>query len=374
MEEERLKNLIKAHNEYRESSINLIPSENKISRNASECLSGDLASRYGNEWYGGSKYAIEIYEEATELARKLFNVKYAFVSPLSGNICDLAVIFSFTKPDDEIAIIPKENGGYPLGYKKFHRKEYAIPMNGYEIDVGRIKEREIPLVLLAPSVILFPLPLETIKMKFHGVHVYDASHVLGLIAGGEFQKPLKEGMDIMIGSTHKTFPGPQGGIVLTNNTQLYEKLHDYLMFDFESGIGLIDNMHMNRIACLSIVMEEMRKNGKKYARQIVKNAKVLARNLHENGIKIRYPEKGFTMSHQIILDMDRETAYNFFKNLEKNRIFIDRIGRIGVAEVTHIGMKEEEMEMIAEMIVSVFRGEIVKEKAIKMAKEFYSKF
>ena len=235
-------------------------------------LASDLAGRYGDGWYGGSKYAIEIYEKVEKLARKIFNTKHAFITPISGNICDLAIIFSFTRAGDEIVSIPKEHGGYPLSFKKFERRFYPLPMKDYVIDEEKIEERKVPLVLIASSIILFPHPLRRIAKKFDSVIAYDASHVLGLIAGGQFQQPLKEGANIMIGSPHKSFPGPQGGIVLTNDDEIAEKLAPYLLFDYEQGIGLIDNPHLNRIACLGIVMEGM--NGKHHAKQIVRNAKL----------------------------------------------------------------------------------------------------
>jgi len=372
--EEKIKGLVEKHDEYRRSSINLIPSENAMAKDALKALSSDLATRYGTEWYGGSEYAIEIYKRATELAKKLFNVRYAILNAISGNICDVAAIFAFTKPYDEIATIPKENGGYPFGYEKFNRKKYSIPMKEYEIDVSKLEMKKIPLTLLAQSTIFFPLPVEKIRENFDGIVVYDASHVIGLIAGNAFQNPLKEGSHAIIASTHKTLAGPQGGIVLTNDDATYEKFASYLLFDFDTGIGLVDNMHMNRIAALAIVFEELISNGRRYASQIVKNAKVLAAHLHENGVAIKYADRGFTQSHQIMLDMDKNRAYKFFKKLEENRIFIDCIGRIGVAEVTHIGMKEKEMEEIAELMLDVYKGKDVRKKAMELAMEFYNKF
>ena len=374
MEEEKIKQLIKRHEEYKLSGINLIASENKISSIALEALASDLAGRYcDNEWYGGCKYADEICSKAEEIAKKLFNAKYAFITPLSGNICDLAIIFSFTKAGDFIAGIPKEHGGYPFGYEKFERKLYPLPMNEYFIDERRLKEIEenFPLVLIASSIILFPHPLNSIAAKFNGIIAYDASHVLGLIAGKKFQEPLKEGCHVMIGSTHKSFPGPQGGIVVTNNEEVADKIAKYLLFDFEEGIGLIDNPHVHRIACLGIVMEEMLLHGKEYAEQIVRNAKHLAKCLDDLGVPVKYAERGYTESHQILLDLGSDEAAEFYKKLEKNRIFIDCIGRIGVAEATYIGMKENEMEKIAHMMADVYKGKSIKEKAIKMAMKFY---
>ncbi len=371
MEETEIIGLIKKHEQYRRNGINLIPSENRLSLHALKALSSDLAGRYGTDWYGGGEYAEKIYDKAVKLARKLFKARYAFITPVSGNICDLSVIFGFTKSGDKIAGIPKENGGYPLGYDKFERKFLPLPMDGHEISADEIAGIKCKLLLLAQSTILFPFPLrEMLDRMDCDTTSYDASHVLGLIAGGEFQQPLNDGMDIMFGSTHKSFPGPQGGIVVTNSEEHAEVLEKYLLFSFEEGIGFVDNMHMNRVASLAIVMEEMLEHGKSYARETVKNARYLASKLHEYGIPVKYEEKGFTRSHQFLLSMEGSKLKKFFKDLERNRIFIDSSGRIGVAEITHIGMKKPELNEIAEMMKDVYDGKNVMNRAINLAGKF----
>ncbi len=369
-----MSSLIKKHEKYRLSGINLIASENRISDNALSALVSDLAGRYGDEWYGGSRYSLEIFYEVEKLAKKVFHARYAFTTPLSGNICNLAVLFSFTHYGDKVAAVPKEKGGYPFGYQKFERKFMPLPTKDGEVNSKKsldlIKKEKTSLTLLGASVFLFPHPVKELeRAKNYGTLAYDASHVLGLIAGGKFQQPLKEGADVMIGSTHKSLPGPQGGITLTNSKEKAACLERMLCFNFEEGIGLVDNPHLNRIAALGIVLEEMLSHGKKYAAQIVKNAKTLASCLHELGIPVKFVEKGFTESHQILLDI--EDAKPFCKMLENQRIFIDISGRIGVAEVAHIGMKEGEMREIAHLIADAHKGKDVKERVKKIAKEFY---
>ncbi|KAA0002192.1 MAG: serine hydroxymethyltransferase [Thermoplasmata archaeon] len=366
--------LVKKHEEYRFSGLNLIASENRICGEALNTLASDLAGRYGDEWYGGSLYAHEIFLEVEKLAKKVFHARYAFITPISGNICNLAVLFSFTKCGDKVAGVPKEKGGYPFGYEKFERKFIPLPTKDYEIDSRKaldvIEKEKPPLTLLGASVFPFPHPVKELEeAKEYGTLAYDASHVLGLIAGGEFQQPLQEGADVMIGSTHKSFPGPQGGIAVTNSREKAESMEKMLCFNFEEGIGLVDNPHPNRIAALGIVLEEILSHGKEYARQIVKNAKSLASCLHENGIPIKFAQKGFTESHQILLDFG--DAQSFCKMLEKQSIFIDISGRIGVAEVTHIGMKEGEMQEIANLITEAYKGKDVKERVKRLVKEFY---
>jgi len=351
--------LIKKNEDYRCSGINLIASENRASKIVLDALSSDLGGRYGDEWYGGSRYARDLCMEVEALAKKVFKARYVFITPLSGNLCDLAILFSFTHPGDTIAGIKKENGGYPLGYEKFQRKLVPIPIQNYLIDVPAAKKKimDVPLTILGSSVIPFPHPVKEFTARQFGVLAYDGSHVLGLIAGGEFQDPLGEGADICMGSTHKSFPGPQGGIVMTNSWEKAQMLQKMLCFDFEEGIGLVDNPHLHRIAALGLALQEMKDHGKKYARQIIKNAQALAHGLEDVGVPLKLSEFGYTRSHQLLLNLSSDDAQRICHRLEKFRIFIDISGRIGVAEVTHRGMKEKEMGKIAQLI-----GTIVHEK------------
>ncbi len=353
-----IEELIKKNEDYRCSGLNLIASENRASKNVLNALSSDLGGRYGDEWYGGSRYACEICMEVEILAKKVFKARYAFITPLSGNICDLAVLFSFTHPGDAIAGIAKEDGGYPLGYEKFQRKLLPIPTQNYLIDVPAAKKKitGVPLTILGSSVIPFPHPVKEFTSSQFGTLAYDGSHVLGLIAGGEFQDPFGEGADIVMGSTHKSFPGPQGGIVMTNSWEKAQILQKMLCFDFEEGIGLVDNPHLHRIAALGMALQEMRDHGKTYARQIIKNAQTLARGLEGMDVPLRLFELGYTRSHQLLLNLSSDDAKRLCHSLEKFKIFIDISGRIGVAEVTHAGMKEKEMEKIAQLIGAIAHG------------------
>lgn len=353
-----IEELIKKNEDYRCTSLNLIASENRVSKKVLEALSSDLEGRYGDEWYGGSRYASEICKEVEILAKKVFKARYAFITPLSGNLCDLAIMFSFTQPGDTIAGIAKEDGGYPLGYKKFQRKLLPIPAPNYRIDVPAAKKKitNVPLTILGSSVIPFPHPIKEFTARQFGVLAYDGSHVLGLIAGGEFQDPLNEGADIFMGSTHKSFPGPQGGIVMTNSWEKAQILHQMLCFDFKEGIGLVDNPHLHRIAALGLALQEMRDFGKTYARQIIKNAQALARGLEDVDVPVKLSEQGYTRSHQLLLNLSSDDAKRVCHILEKFKIFIDISGRIGVAEVTHAGMKEAEMEKIAQLISTIVHG------------------
>jgi glycine hydroxymethyltransferase len=378
-----IEKLIQKHDKYRTEGINLIASENFLSPKVRNALTSDLGSRYHSDWYGGSKYSQQIIEKTEELARKLFGVKYALVTPVSGNICDLAVIYSFTSPKEKVAMLPFTVGGYPLGVKKFDRVRLDIPVNkkSFEIDVERterlIKRRKVTLTILGSSFIPFPHPVRKLsryikKMDFPSHCVFDGSHVMGLVGCGEFQNPLKEGAEVLFGSTHKTLFGPQGGIVLTNSSKHAKKLRSYLDLDLETGIGLIDNPHMHRIAALGLAMEEILKD-RDYGRRVIINAQALASSLDELGVPVRFCEKNYTQSHQILLNIDDETAVKLCHGLEEIGVFTDIGGRFGTAEVTHRGMGISEMVMIGEIISQVYLCG-PKPKLKKQVKEVARKF
>ena len=209
-----IQRLIEEHERLRSKGINLIASENYLSPGVRKALASDLGGRYHTDWYGGSGIARDIIEKTEELARKLFRAKHAFVFPLSGNTCDLAVLFSLTDPGDKVAMVSPDMGGYPLGVKKFHRERVALPVDpkSFEFDINSAKKviENIRLTILGSSFIPFPHPVRELSdiikdAEQRGHLVFDGAHVLGLIACGQFQDPLREGAEILFGSTHKTF-------------------------------------------------------------------------------------------------------------------------------------------------------------------------
>ncbi len=367
--------VIKRHEALRSRGINLIASENYLSPNVRQALVGDLAGRYHSRWYGGSRIAREIIGRTEVLARKLFKAKHALVLPLSGNICDIAVVLAFTRPNDKVAMLPFTRGGYPLGLGKIDRKRVNLPADrGFRINIEKsqrlIREHRIKLTILGASYILFPQPVREFsrmlkKVSSKNVCVYDGSHVMGLLASGEFQRPLVEGADVIIGSTHKTLYGPQGGIILTNSDQHARLLNSYLELDLVNGIGLVDNAHVNRMAALGVALEEMLAD-RTYGRRVITNAQTLARMLELAGVPVLFRDRGYTRSHQILLDIKPARAVKLCSQLEKIGIFADQGGRLGTAEITHRGIKLSQLEVIAEIIAEVYHKGVHKKLAQKV--------
>jgi glycine hydroxymethyltransferase len=265
----------------------------------------------------------------------------------------------------------------------FDQKEMNIDVDGL---FKSIKEKKPSLVLLGGSVILFPQPVKEAREavnEFGGYLGYDASHVLGLIAGGQFQDPVGDGADIVPSSTHKTFPGPQGGIILCKKS--LSKRVDLAMFP-----GLTSNHHLHRLAGLAIALAEMEKYGQEYAKQMVKNAKALAEELYSMGFSVLCEHKGFTESHQVLMDVSKLGGGSSVSKLleraniicNKNLLPWDKIGkadnpsgvRLGTSEVTRLGLKEREMRQVADYIKKVIIDKKKPEQVALEVKDFIKNF
>ncbi len=362
----RLARLLEEHERWRRTGINLMASENRLPPSALRALASDLAGRYQARGYGGSLNARQVVAETERLAREVFGAGHALVSPLSGNMCVLAVLFAFTSPGDAVGLIPFSAGGNPFGAEKFHRRPAWIRVDPDTLDIDAEETIETLLrerarvAFLGTSFLPFPHPVAKIReglrrAGWECLLAYDGSHVLGLIGCGVFQDPLREGADVLMGSTHKSLFGPQGGLILTDSGVIAGQLRKFLELDLEEGIGLVDNPHLNRIAALGTALEELRSDPG-YGLRVVENAKALAGALQAAGVPVRFKERGFTASHQVLLDLDAKRANSLCRSLEGYGIFVDVWGRSSTAEVTRSGMGTEEMERIGGWIASVYLG------------------
>jgi glycine hydroxymethyltransferase len=377
---ERLGRAVRQHQEWRtKECLNLIPSENHGSPQMRSMFLADLGNRYNapDKFYRGTRYSDELQSITEELARKVFNARYADVRPLSGHTADMAVLLSLTKQGDQILSVNPDNGGYPgithLGLGKILRLEnkyFPYDDNAVNIDARASAPlmKDPKVVFFGSSFIPFPHPAKQLSAQAGGVCVYDASHVLGLIAGGEFQDPLREGCSLMIGSTHKSFPGPQGGIVLSNDEEAFDSVSGKLI------PGIVDNIHLDRVAALAVALIEMLQFGKAYAQAVIKNSKALAKALAAEGVKVRGASRGYTESHQVLLDYDQGRMKPLSTRLEQANIIVDEGGRIGTSELTRMGYGPNDMESVAELVGLVVLGkkppDFVQKKVKSLVKQF----
>jgi len=205
--------------------------------------------------------------------------------------------------------------------------------------------------------------------------VYDAAHVYGLIEGKVWSSPLKEGADIMTVSTHKTFPGPQGGAIFSDGSEVFKQVSRTIFPWF------VSNHHLHRLPATAVTAIEMKYFGESYANQITRNSKALAEALAERGFKVIGENLGYTKSHQVAVDVRQFGGGNkIAKLLEDANIIVNKTCclmisqknvsdpsglRIGVQEMTRYGMKESEMEEIAEL----FKKVIIDKKDINEVKK-----
>ena len=354
-------NLVNKHEEWRtKQALNLIPSENVTSPAVRNLLSSDLAHRYTarDKFYMGTRYTDELEQYGEQLAREVFRAETADLRPLSGHIADLIILANLTKPGDTFICASPDNGGYPGMWKdglsellRITPEAFPFSTNNWNIDVEQARQAIIRIkpkaVIFGGSLILFSHPVRELAetAKEQGAFVgFDGSHVMGLIAGGEFQDPLREGAHALFGSTHKSFFGPQGGIILADKEHgetLKNKIYP----------GFVDNAHWNRIAALTLALAEMKQYGKTYANQIVRNSQTLAEALDDYGFPVICKHLGFTRSHQVILDYgNHEKGRRNAEKLQNANIIADCVIRIGTCEVTRKGMKQPEMHRIAELL------------------------
>ncbi len=376
-DEAELARLVRAHDRWRTRSVfNLLPSENAVSPTARRYLGSDLAGRYtlplDTVWrgeridnsYTGTRYADAIERLANDAAARLFHARHATVRPLSGHIAALSALVPLLPPQSRLLAIEPGEGGYDgyaagflpamLGYSVRPLPARGVGHSVLEEDaVAAIQQERPNAVVLGQSFFLFPYPLRPIVEAAHAIDAlvfYDASHVLGLVAGGEFQDPLGDGVDVVYGSTHKSFPGPQGGILLTQRDDLFGQLDPALVW------RVFDNAHWNRIAGVGQTLLELERFAPEYARTTVANAQALARALRAKGWPIVAEERGYTRSHQIHLDPEtlRRTmgigTGTLARRLERQRLLIDLVGRIGTAEIARLGLRPEEMERLADLL------------------------
>ena len=405
--------MLKDHNKWFEDSIPLIASENIPSPAVREAIISDFGNRYAEGWpgervYAGCVYIDKVEIECMKLAKKLFKAEFADVRPVSGVVANLAIYSAFSNPGD-IMLAPSIPAGGHISHGKKEHSGTAGLVHGLEIefypfdaeemtiDVDKTKQKvndlkkagRLPkIAMFGGSLFLFPHPVKELSdfLKSHNMHInYDGAHVAGLIAGGEFQDPIREGADTMTMSTHKTLFGPQGGLVLGKES--HSEGIKKAMFP-----GLTSSHHIHHMAGKAVAFAEALEFGKDYAKQVIKNAKTLAESLNDFGFKVLGESRGFTKSHQIAVNvLDYSDGGKVEADLEKANIIVNRqlipgdikAGRnyfhpggirLGVSEITRLGMKQSDMKEVASYIKQVVIDKKDPKKLLPKVKSFRKDF
>jgi glycine hydroxymethyltransferase len=397
--------LMEKHDNWMSKTINLIASENVSSPAVRSAIVCDFRDRYAEGWpgervYAGCKYIDQVELITIDLAKKLYNAEFADVRPISGVVANLAMYTAAMEPMERMMALSIAHGGHISHARKdlggtagqirghkvrnwvFDEEEFNIDVDASMKLIRDLQEKgdEIKFLLFGASVFPFPHPVKEFREiadEYGMIIGYDSAHVSGLIASGFFQDPLREGADIMTASTHKTMPGPQHGL-LVSRKEFAEAIKR------ASFPGLLSNHHLHNVAGLAVALAEMMEFGVVYSTQIMKNAKALAQSLHERGWQVIAEHKGFTQSHVILVDVTEtpmKDGATVEKSLEDANIIINRNLlpwdkkrgrdyktpggiRLGTSELTRLGLKESEMDVVAEFMTRVvMKGENTKRVA-----------
>jgi glycine hydroxymethyltransferase len=349
--------------------------------------------------YPGGKYIAQMEIEARRLATEIFEGKYVDFRPIGGQMACYGPIFALTKPGDTVIETGVHGGGEMVaaslvGDEKGEglvHKDTPLLLKGllkvrfwpfdyytFNIDVDAAQElisKEKPkLIILGRSQVLFPEPIKELAevAKEVGAYVlYDAAHYSLFVAAKRFPNPLKDGADIMCTSTQKTIPGPQGGMLITDNENLHKKISRTLYPAF------VANDHYDRFPALLVMLLELKQFGKAFADQLVQNSKALGKAMYDLGFNVAAAHMGFSETHMIMCDFsefgDFETVTNL---LERARILATGgcDSRIGTGEITRIGMKEKHMGEIARFFKRVLIDKEEPEKVARDVARFVSDF
>lgn len=370
-------------------TLHMTANENIMSKTAERLMASNLSYRYysdtydpenkifgqkfyvmGSAMYRGLPAVYALEDLARDHSNRMFHAKFSDFIPLSGMHAVTCIISTLTKPGDKVFIFtPDSIGHHATGtlFKNLGRNPIAIPWDFEEISIDleafeRVFQKERPTaVFLDLGRTFYPVPLKEIRQIVGNdiKIIYDASHVLGLIAGGKFQSPLEEGCDVLIGNTHKTFPGPQKAMMLYADEDLGRKTAVTL---FSSAVS---SQHTHHSLALYVTIFEMSVHGQAYAEQIVKNAHALSQAFLTQGFKLITKRGELPHAHMIAISGDfPKGTHHACKQLHKahistntQKVFGVDCLRLGVQELTRRGMKELEMEEIAEFFRRVLIDE-----------------
>jgi glycine hydroxymethyltransferase len=414
--------LVETQEQWRSrQTINLIASENAQSPAVRAIQNSDFMARYAeghpnqgdqvNRYYQGTRYIDQIETMARNELLALARCRQADVRPISGNAANTAVALGYLRAGDAIIVNSTAAGGHishntvgvfgrrlqvrgqslnldaakhiPLHYFPLTEDLYHTDVQKSLELIDRVSPR---LLVLGKSLILFPEPvreLATLCRERDIPSLYDAAHVFGLILGGQFQDPLREGATWMTASTHKTFPGPQRGVIVAD---LEEEVARKYWPAADRGVfpGSSSNHHLHTLPALLVAIREMRQHATAYAAQIVRNAQALGRALEDDGIGVEARDFGYTQSHQIAVNVSTYGGgVAVAQRLEANDIIVNYNMlpwdtdprnpsglRLGVQEMTRYGMQEEAMQRLASLLSDAIKGKQVREQIHALRAEF----
>jgi len=419
MNDKEVAALIAAEEKRQREGLELIPSENYVSRDVLDALGSVFTNKYsegypGRRYYGGQDFTDKVETLAIERAKKLFKADHANVQPHSGAPANIAVYFAWLEPGDTVLGMKLDHGGHlthghPVTTmaKLYNFVRYGIK----DVETGEIDYEQMRQVALKekPKIILagfsgYPRNLDYAKFAEIGNEVgallmADMAHIAGLIAGKALPNPFDFGFHVITTTTHKTLRGPRGGMILTKGTvgnplKPVEKTLDNLptLIDREIFPGFQGGPHMNNTAAKAVALGEAAKpEFKVYAKQILSNAKTLADEMMQRGFKL---VTNGTDNHLIMADVHT----SFGVDGREVQDILDKVGlsancnsipddvlppfrpsglRLGTPAMTTRGLKEKDMALIAEWMIQAIKNrkdDKILNKLSNQVKEFSTQF
>ncbi|MBI3337462.1 MAG: serine hydroxymethyltransferase [Candidatus Staskawiczbacteria bacterium] len=398
--------LIDLETERQKTSLEMIPSENHSSPAVREALGSVLVDKYTEgyphkRYYNGCKYYDILEDLCIQRAKKLFGVEHANVQPYSGSPANAAVYMATCEPGDTIMGMALPMGGHlthgwkvNFSAKFFNSVQYGVDEKTHLIDYDEIKNlaRENNPKLIWVGATAYPRIFDWKKLgeiaDFTGAYLAaDISHIAGLVAGGAHPSPVPY-VHIISTTTHKTLRGPRGGIIMVTKKGIEKDSELPKKIDRAIFPGLQGGPHQNAIAGIAVCLKEASNPAfKKYAMQVVKNAKVLAEELKKYGFTLI---SGGTDNHLLLIDLRNKNitgaaAADLLEEagitINKNSIPYDSASpfkpsgiRMGTPAITSRGMKEKEMKKISnwinEIILNPKSAKKIREEVKKLCKKF----
>lgn len=407
MRDKKIEKLIKGEALRQKEGLELIPSENYVSQDVLEANGSIFTNKYsegypGRRYYGGQEWTDQVETLAIERAKKLFKCKFANVQSHSGAPANLAVYAALLTPGDTVLGMDLSHGGHlthghpmtlPAKIYKFVTYKMKNPDTGeidYE-DMRRVALETKPKLIIA-GFSAYPRTLNykkfvDIAREVGAITMADMAHIAGLIAAGALRNPFDDGFDIITSTTHKTLRGPRGGLILTRENEEIAKKIDKAIFP-----GIQGGPHMHTIAAKAVAFGEAMTPGyKKYAKQILKNAKAMEKVFHKHNVRMI---GGGTDNHLILADVfgslgvtgkEAQTVLDEVGiTLNMNSIAgdtrkpMDPSGiRFGTPAITTRGFKEKDCAQVAELIIRTLKNkdnkkekELIHKEIKKLAKKF----
>ena len=391
---------IQAEMERQNSHLELIASENWVSKAVMAAMGSPLTNKYaegypGKRYYGGCQCVDVVEDLARERAKKLFGCDYANVQPHSGAQANLAVFFAMLEPGDKVMGMNLDHGGHlthgspvNISGKYFNVVSYGVNDEGV-IDYDKVREiavKEKPKMIIAgASAYARIIDFKKFREIADEVGAYlmvDMAHIAGLVAAGLHPSPILYA-DVTTTTTHKTLRGPRGGLILCNQEAADKFNFNKAVFPGIQG-GPLEHVIAGKAVCFKEALEP---EFAEYQKQIIKNAQALSKGLMDRGVKII---SGGTDNHLMLIDLRGEevTGKELEKRLDaahitcnKNTVpndprspFVTSGVRLGTPAVTTRGLKEDDMDVIAECIALVLQSEDNIEKVKGMVAELTAKY